>query len=146
MARPRVSEDCIECGGEYYAIGLCLSHYNSLQHQKHRDKRLVLQKGYYYERGGAEKQRERRLINAFGLTINDYDALLEAQGGRCAICGSEDPRARGDNFVVDHDHESGGVRGLLCNPCNAGIGALGDDPDTLLAATFYLLKGEPNGL
>lgn len=62
--------------------------------------------------------------------------MLDAQGGGCAICG-EGP---GDRFhlVVDHDHQTSEVRGLLCTACNVGIGNLRDDPDLLRRALAYL--------
>jgi len=55
----------------------------------------------------------------YGLTIDSYTALLDKQGERCAICRSPDRR-----LVVDHDHQTGRVRGLLCNRCNNHLGWL----------------------
>ncbi len=73
-----------------------------------------------------KKRADRRdhLKRKFGLTLEDYDALLAAQHGGCAICG--DPPAK-TALHVDHDHETGVVRGLLCFRCNAAIGNLRDD-------------------
>jgi hypothetical protein len=68
------------------------------------------------------------------MTEADYDALLVAQGGCCAICRERQA------FVVDHDHATGAVRGLLCNRCNTGLGHLGDSPILLLRAIEYLLR------
>jgi hypothetical protein len=88
-----------------------------------------------------EKNKEHnrwRTVRAFGLTIGDYHALLAAQGGTCAICGSIDPRNGKGRFAVDHDHHTGKVRGLLCMHCNAALGLLGDDPARLRAAADYL--------
>jgi hypothetical protein len=74
--------------------------------------------------------------------------MLAAQGGRCAICGSTDPRGGdGASFAVDHDHaccpanrRSYGkcLRGLLCHPCNQGLGMFRDDPAVARAAADYL--------
>jgi len=75
----------------------------------------------------------------YGITAEDYDALLVRQNGGCAICGTTKPGGRG-SFHVDHDHTTGVVRGLLCHGCNVGIGNLGDDPDRLMAAVAYLLS------
>ena len=83
-----------------------------------------------------EKRREALLRHEYGLTLEAFAALLEAQGGRCAICQSEDPRAR--NWHVDHCHESEEVRGVLCGPCNTGLGHFGDDPERLESAIQYL--------
>ena len=76
----------------------------------------------------------------YGMTVDDYEARLKAQGGRCAICRSTVPGGLGKNrfFCVDHDHQTNEVRGLLCHSCNKGIGHLGDDPDRVYAAAVYL--------
>jgi hypothetical protein len=71
-----------------------------------------------------------------------YDEMLEAQGGCCALCGSDFPGGRG-RFVVDHCHDTGRIRGLLCNLCNVGLGALRDSPQLLQKAIHYL--GENHG-
>lgn len=81
-------------------------------------------------------------LRRYGMTFADYDRLLAAQGGKCAICGGADPRHRKNShvkrFCVDHDHATGKVRGLLCGPCNVGIGAMADDPARIRAAADYL--------
>ena len=71
----------------------------------------------------------------FNLPKGSYTILLSAQNSRCLICGCP-PGAR--QFAVDHDHATGAIRGLLCGPCNAGIGLLRDDPALLLRAAQYL--------
>jgi hypothetical protein len=68
----------------------------------------------------------------YGITDEDYDAMAEAQGYRCAICESDAP------FVVDHCHQTGRVRGLLCHNCNVGLGHFKDNPQILTAALQYL--------
>lgn len=84
-----------------------------------------------------ELMRAGQLKRKFGMTIAEYDSLLESQGGACAICKKPCPTGR--RLAVDHDHKTGAVRGLLCHSCNLGIGKLGDDPERLLAAAKYLL-------
>ena len=64
--------------------------------------------------------------------------MLEQQDGKCAICKSED--SKGKRFSVDHNHKTGEVRGLLCNPCNVAIGLLKDSPEVIDSAKEYLLK------
>ena len=74
----------------------------------------------------------------YGLTVADYDRMLAEQGGGCAICGSTEG-GRGDaHLVVDHDHTTGKVRGLLCHACNTGIGLFNDSASLTLSATQYL--------
>lgn len=86
-----------------------------------------------------EYKAEERLVKMYGITLSDYDEMLEVQGGICAICGTEDPKGRG-RFHVDHDHNTGAVRGLLCHGCNTSLGHFKDDEDKLLAAVDYLRK------
>ncbi len=79
-----------------------------------------------------------KLLRGYGLTIADYDRMLEYQGRVCAICGGDDPGRGYRNFSVDHDHESGKVRGLLCDDCNNILGRAKDRPEVLLKAAAYL--------
>ncbi len=64
--------------------------------------------------------RERHLFTKYGLTVADYDAMYAAQNGRCAICGGP-PSESFRYFSVDHNHETGEVRALLCMRCNVGL-------------------------
>ena len=96
----------------------------------------------------ARRLERRHLINRasrlkrHGLKFDNYLALYEAQGAVCAICGGTDPGATHGRkrryFSIDHCHLTGTVRGLLCNPCNLGLGAFRDQPDRLRAAAAYL--------
>lgn len=75
----------------------------------------------------------------YGLTLEDYERMLDQQGGVCAICGTSDPRhGRSRRFCVDHDHSTGRVRALLCANCNKALGLLADDPDRVRSAERYL--------
>lgn len=73
----------------------------------------------------------------YGITPEEYAALLDRQLGRCAICRADSAGGRG-GWHVDHDHNTGKVRGLLCHSCNLGLGHLKDDPALLRAAMEYL--------
>lgn len=78
-----------------------------------------------------------KLKSRYSISVDDYEMLFKAQGGRCAVCGTR-PKGRRPRLVVDHDHSSGLVRGLLCGNCNAGIGMLGDSASGLRSAVRYL--------
>jgi hypothetical protein len=88
----------------------------------------------------------RNKITRYGLTPATYEALLAAQGGKCACCGVAANRD-GRRMFIDHDHATGMVRGILCNSCNLGIGALGDSVDGVRRALAYLERAhnEPRG-
>ncbi len=81
--------------------------------------------------------RRNRLKRKYGMTPEDFDRMLLAQGGVCAICRKINVGGR--TLVVDHDHQSGQVRGLLCTPCNTLIGRWSDSPSAALRAHDYLL-------
>ena len=76
--------------------------------------------------------REYHLRRRYGIGQAEFDEMLAAQGGRCAICGESDPQH------VDHDHRTGWVRGILCFNCNGGLGQFKDDPKLLAGAITYL--------
>lgn len=83
-------------------------------------------------------QRRRRAeghyrIREHGLTPTEYDAMLDRQGGVCAIC-----RRPMDRICIDHDHRTGRVRGLLCHNCNVALGHFRDSPGLLYASIAYL--------
>jgi hypothetical protein len=88
---------------------------------------------------------EAKKLSRYGLTIEQYEAILAAQGGVCAICRKPepaiDPRTNSPRkLAVDHCHVSGTPRGLLCVLCNQGIGQFREDPLLLGAAIDYLQK------
>lgn len=75
----------------------------------------------------------------YKISKDSYNDMLSSQSGGCAICGGKTPGGRG-SFHIDHDHETGVIRGLLCASCNMGIGMLGDNPSRLRLALSYLEK------
>ena len=83
-----------------------------------------------------EQMREIHLRNKFGLTVDEYSRILQAQGGVCALCeGAPTPRI---SLHVDHDHGTGEIRGLLCVRCNNALGLFREDPDLLKRAARYV--------
>ena len=85
----------------------------------------------------AQRQRENRLKRDYGLTPPVLDDMREAQGNACAVCRSSfEERA----MNIDHNHETGAVRELLCQPCNAALGQLGENAQVIRALADYIEK------
>lgn len=76
--------------------------------------------------------RHYHLKQRFGIGSAEFDAMVEAQGGLCAVC------KRSRAVHVDHDHATGEVRGILCEPCNGGLGQFRDSVTTIRKAIEYL--------
>lgn len=83
----------------------------------------------------ARERRQEQLKGKYGITIADYDAMLAAQGGTCAICNGPPPPK---GYHVDHCHTTGVVRALLCFSCNTALGHVQDNTDTLRRMIDYL--------
>lgn len=81
-----------------------------------------------------ERQRRADLRRRYGITPEIYDDMYHAQGGLCGLCGVA-PIAH-----IDHDHDTGLVRKLLCHNCNVGLGHFRDDPVLLQTAVDYLVE------
>lgn len=78
-----------------------------------------------------------KLKARYGITVEQYDEILENQSSRCCICGIHNDDLS-DSLCVDHDHNTGKVRGLLCRPCNLALGNMRDNPKLLHKAAEYL--------
>lgn len=89
-----------------------------------------------------ERFRGYDLKRNFGISIEQYNEMLEAQEGVCFICGNPEDSKRHENqkLAVDHCHSTGKIRGLLCNRCNRGLGYFRDNPDLLAKAFSYVMK------
>lgn len=84
--------------------------------------------------------RKRQRMKKYNLTLADFDAMLKAQDGKCAICGYSDTSRVKFFPLVDHCHNKGHVRGILCSACNFGIGKFKDNPELLIKAAQYLIE------
>lgn len=123
--------------------------YNSEYWKKNKDKILASHREYYvankekiseyrkqYYAKNSDLKRSNEYKRKYGITIEQYDELLARQNNVCAIC--KFPCKTGRRLAVDHCHETGKIRGLLCHDCNTGIGKLKESPDLLLQAHKYL--------
>ena len=105
--------------------------------EKNREAMKKYQREYRAAR--REVLNAKKRLEPYDLTQAELDTMLAVQGGTCAICDLP-PSGKGPNAVlhIDHDHETGKVRGLLCQACNRGLGFFRDDPGRLIDAADYL--------
>jgi hypothetical protein len=116
--------------------------YDRAYYLKNRDKILARKREWYKDqRPDKRKAKGRRMhLRMYGLTPEGYAELLKSQSGKCALCGAIPDKIL---LHVDHCHNTGEVRGLLCFNCNAGIGHLKDNAELCYKASVYLTPKFP---
>ncbi len=89
-----------------------------------------------------ERKRELHLRRKYDLSLEEYDQMVQLQGGTCALCPATTPGGKhnNDNWFIDHDHVTGKVRELLCFDCNIVLGIIKDSPEHLGRMITYILK------
>lgn len=97
----------------------------------------IRKRKWYQTEKGKRSSANTKLKRRFGITLEEYEAMVEKAGGKCEICGTA-LSYNDHRLVVDHDHENGGIRGILCKACNLGIGNLQHDVNLLYKAIQYL--------
>lgn len=105
------------------------------------DRANANQQAFVASGGKRLSDRKSYLMRKYGMTIERYDAMLEAQGGGCFICGR--PPREDISLHVDHDHCTGKVRGILCFCCNNALADFQDDPALLRKAACYVSTNAP---
>ncbi len=110
-----------------------------------KDKKIYDKNAYQraHRAANIDHYRDKELRNRFGITRDEYNALLAEQGGVCAICDQPETAVRMGHVLplsVDHNHRTNAIRGLLCSACNIGIGSLAESKERLLKAIAYLDK------
>jgi hypothetical protein len=121
---------CTSCGEvksreEFYAVAARVTSRRDSFCQPCKDCTKERARKHYSNTGGESYQRrkvDRSLMTRYGITLAERDAMFEAQGNVCAICGRSDRHGRG--LAIDHDHATGKVRSGLCNRCNVAVGVL----------------------
>jgi hypothetical protein len=127
---------CVDCTRRY-----CRERYHSFHKSENRTpEQIEKRKRLRLERATTRDVELRsRLKIRYGLTIEAYNSILENQNHRCAICTCVTSTERPKRFfVVDHDHQTGHVRGILCNVCNLVLGQAGDSVRGLFRFLDYL--------
>lgn len=119
------------CERTAHARGMCNPHYLKWwrDQRSEEDARLANKAG---------------VLRKFGLTIGEYQQIVEEQDGLCAVCRQPETadgrHGETKELAVDHDHETGEIRGLLCHRCNTALGLVNDDTKILRAMASYLEK------
>jgi hypothetical protein len=125
--------------GFHYKCKLCKQAYDREYLIKNKDS--IHAKAKIWRKNNSQYRRYKRLVESYGCNQATYDKFFKEQNGVCAICGREETRiARGSlcKLAVDHDHETGIIRGLLCYHCNLALGHFNDSLDLLDKAVNYL--------
>lgn len=127
----------------------CVNENTRARYRASRDERLLYKKQYNNDNAvqRREYQAEYRKSNPgiiwaqalkrYGITPEQYAEMEDSQDGRCAACGGEQDNKRARVLCVDHCHNSGRVRGLLCTTCNVALGMLKEQPDRILRLARY---------
>jgi hypothetical protein len=106
---------------------------------KKYDKSHKEQLKLYYE-SNKHLWRAGELRRRYNMTMEEFDALFERQGRQCAICLTSVPTTK-KGWCVDHNHNTGEVRGILCGKCNSVLGLVGDSVESLFRAIAYIRGG-----
>lgn len=142
------------CGRPLHCLALCSAHYKMQRigktlralgpAQMHGERRqdacsVVDCAKVHFGKGFCV--RHYNILRTYGFSPHNYERILRIQNGRCAICETATPGKKG--LSLDHDHETGAVRGLLCTSCNIALGNFRDDEKILEKAIWYLSNARP---
>jgi ribosomal protein L19E len=108
--------------------------------KRRNDNSKEYRKRYYADEGRKRRYEDKRLQREFGISIETYEQMYDAQKGRCGICDKPETSSRAKKLAVDHCHETGKVRGLLCQRCNRALGLFKDNYRYLEEAVSYLRR------
>jgi Recombination endonuclease VII len=133
--------DCIRCNLAAKKARIALdpqANRDRVRHWQLQNPERYRAKQRSYAESGQKQIWDRRsyLKRTYGMTIADYERMVEEQNGVCAICGEPRPEER--TLHVDHDHETGAIRGLLCFRCNNALGDFREDYELFQRAADYL--------
>ena len=97
------------------------------------NREVCLERTKKWQRENPDKAKDAVYRRKYGISLSDYENMVAQRNGKCDICNDVKP------LVVDHCHDDGGIRGLLCDRCNVGIGCLEDNPERLISASKYIV-------
>lgn len=134
----------------------CKECYNAQQREYARNNKDLIKfrnaakaeqrKAYYQSDKGIESSRKAHLKRAFGITLEQYNIMLQYQNGVCNICKQKETSNKNNFLSIDHCHTTGVIRGLLCSDCNRGIGLLKDNKENLINAIKHIENAKHKSL
>ena len=147
-AVPYRKSECSKCGKikehrERSYCNLCHAGATKKWIAQNKEKNTIAVRKYRDSHKEITRQRDRKygLKRCYGISVKQYDELLKSQNGRCAICGTDTPNGPGKYFMVDHNHITKVIRGLLCCNCNFFLGNAKENKEILIKAIQYLERG-----
>lgn len=123
----------LQKGGRDHRHPVCKACRAAAERRRYAERREQILAASRVDSARKRRVRWRSIMRKYGVTRHEYEAMFARQCGVCAIC-----QRVGTRLLVDHDHTTGIIRGLLCVRCNFGIAGLHDDPDLCLASAEYL--------
>jgi len=128
---------CRECVKKYYLANKeSINEKGRAYHKANKEKGNRASRAY--AKANPERIQDNGLRYKYGITLAERNAIAEDQGHRCKICKIEEKHAPKSTLCVDHDHNTGAIRGLLCFKCNSAIGLLQDNLEFVESAATYL--------
>ena len=130
--------------GLAYRCKSCMNKYHAQRYENPRIRKTIKANQEKYRAANPDVDVNKHLVRKYGITLEEYNRRFREQKGVCAICGKEESTRRrkispeNERLAVDHCHETGVVRGLLCFKCNTAIGSLGDTQDQIMKVINYL--------
>lgn len=131
----RKFDKCTQCGTttkKHRGYGLCWGCYQKTPEKKEYNRE------YHKRPASKAKKQDIRLQNTYGISTEQKEQMIKQQNGVCPLC--KKPFSRKKDIHIDHDHDSGEVRGILCSKCNLAIGLLYESIPTLINIINYLKK------
>jgi hypothetical protein len=128
-------KSCTKCGLEKHFIEF---HKRAAMSDGYKSECKECTRSYQKQKYDSGQIRAAVYRRQYGITLLQYDEMVKNQNGCCKICGTDNPGGKRKRFSVDHNHETGEVRGLLCGSCNSALGLFKDNPNILQSALVYL--------
>jgi hypothetical protein len=136
--------------GVEYRCKDCMKKYRKKRYLNPKTRRNLLNASAAWRDRNPNADANKHLKRKYGISLEEYNYMFELQKGLCGICGKKESTRRrkktqGDErLAVDHCHETGVVRGLLCFKCNTAMGSLGDNEEMVMRVIFYLTNSLKN--